>query len=227
MSLPINQIICGDALEVMADWPDGCVDLVLTDPPYPKEFDSVWDSLASSYRVLRNGGFCVTLLGHYQLPRVLDAMRRGGYEFFWIATADNNNQPIMHGFKAKCCFKPCLIFRKGRGLPNRIFYDKFSLRMKTKDWQVSQDLHKWGQSKELFYEPMDSMSSAGDIVLDPFVGSGTVCEVAKMLGRNYIGIDIDEGYCETARMRIKAVETGVPVKEQKKGQMGLFERTKE
>ena len=32
--LPINQIICGDCLEVMKDWPDGCVDLALTDPPY-------------------------------------------------------------------------------------------------------------------------------------------------------------------------------------------------
>ena len=34
MNLPINEIVCGDCLEVMKDWPDGCVDLVLTDPPY-------------------------------------------------------------------------------------------------------------------------------------------------------------------------------------------------
>ena len=32
--LPINQIICGDCLEVMKDWPDKCVDLVITSPPY-------------------------------------------------------------------------------------------------------------------------------------------------------------------------------------------------
>lgn len=32
--LPINQIICGDSREVMRGWPDGCVDLVFTDPPY-------------------------------------------------------------------------------------------------------------------------------------------------------------------------------------------------
>ena len=32
--LPVNEIVCGDCLEVMHDWPDGCVDLVLTDPPY-------------------------------------------------------------------------------------------------------------------------------------------------------------------------------------------------
>ncbi len=34
MSLPVNQIICGDCLEVMKDWPDGCVDLVFGSPPY-------------------------------------------------------------------------------------------------------------------------------------------------------------------------------------------------
>ena len=40
MSLPINQIICSDCLEVMADWPDGCVDLVLTDPPYGLNYNN-------------------------------------------------------------------------------------------------------------------------------------------------------------------------------------------
>jgi len=34
MDLPINQIICGDCLEVMKDWPDNCVDLVVTSPRY-------------------------------------------------------------------------------------------------------------------------------------------------------------------------------------------------
>jgi hypothetical protein len=34
LKIPLNQIICGDALEVMKEWPDGCIDLVLTDPPY-------------------------------------------------------------------------------------------------------------------------------------------------------------------------------------------------
>ena len=34
MKLPIGKIICGDCLEVMKGWPDNCVDLVLTDPPY-------------------------------------------------------------------------------------------------------------------------------------------------------------------------------------------------
>ena len=39
MKLPINEIICGDCLEVMKGWPDNCVDLVLTDPPYGVNMD--------------------------------------------------------------------------------------------------------------------------------------------------------------------------------------------
>ena len=66
-------------------------------------------------------------------------------------------------------------------------------------------------------------TKSNNIVLDPFCGSGTTCVAAKMLGRNYIGIDISPEYCEIARMRLKAIETGVPVKEQKAGQKALFE----
>lgn len=48
MNLPINQIICGDCLEVMKDWPDNCVDTVITDPPYGLEFmGKEWDKIGA------------------------------------------------------------------------------------------------------------------------------------------------------------------------------------
>ena len=62
----------------------------------------------------------------------------------------------------------------------------------------------------------------GGIVLDPYCGSGTTCKAAQNTGRNFIGIDNNEEYCEIARQRLEAVDTGVPVKEQKKGQRALF-----
>ena len=43
----------------------------------------------------------------------------------------------------------------------------------------------------------------GDIILDPFCGSGTTCVAAKKLGRKYIGIDIEQKYVDIARTRIK------------------------
>ena len=51
-----------------------------------------------------------------------------------------------------------------------------------------------------------SWSNPGDIVLDPMCGSGTTCKMAKLNGRNYIGIDIAEEYVEMARRRVEEVE---------------------
>ena len=50
-----------------------------------------------------------------------------------------------------------------------------------------------------------SWSNPGDIVLDPMCGSGTTCKMAKLNGRNYIGIDIAEEYVELARRRVEEV----------------------
>jgi len=49
-------------------------------------------------------------------------------------------------------------------------------------------------------------SRPGDVVLDPFAGSGTTCVAAKMDGRDYIGIDNDPEYCRIAKARIGAVQ---------------------
>ena len=51
-----------------------------------------------------------------------------------------------------------------------------------------------------------SWSNEGDIVLDPFLGSGTTAKMALLNGRNYIGIDISEEYCEIAKKRVSDLQ---------------------
>jgi DNA modification methylase len=51
----------------------------------------------------------------------------------------------------------------------------------------------------------------GEVVLDPFCGSGTTCVVAKQLGRRYIGIDVNREYAELARKNIAATPAEPPV----------------
>jgi len=51
------------------------------------------------------------------------------------------------------------------------------------------------------------LSKEGDIILDPFCGSGQVCLTAKTTNRQYIGIDLNEDYCELAKKRISKVES--------------------
>lgn len=56
--------------------------------------------------------------------------------------------------------------------------------------------------EKLARDHITSWSNPGDIVLDPMCGSGTTCKMAKESGRQYIGFDISEEYCELARKRI-------------------------
>ena len=83
-------------------------------------------------------------------------------------------------------------------------------------------VHPTQKPLAVMYWILERYSNPGDLILDPFCGSGTTCVAAKMLGRRYIGIDISETYCKIARQRLEAVDTGVPVKEQNKGQMAMF-----
>jgi DNA modification methylase len=46
-------------------------------------------------------------------------------------------------------------------------------------------------------------SHVGEVVLDPFVGTGTTCAVAKAMGRRYIGIDLESAYLALARDKIR------------------------
>jgi len=66
--------------------------------------------------------------------------------------------------------------------------------------------HSTQKPEALLYRVIMASSNVGDIVLDPFFGSGTTGAVAKMLGRNWIGIERDKKYIKVAQKRIDAVQ---------------------
>jgi site-specific DNA-methyltransferase (adenine-specific) len=55
---------------------------------------------------------------------------------------------------------------------------------------------------DLATDHISSWSNPGDLVLDPFTGSGTTCKAAKELGRNFLGFEINPEYCKIAERRI-------------------------
>lgn len=57
--------------------------------------------------------------------------------------------------------------------------------------------------EQLAIDQIVSWSNEGDLVYDPFMGSGTTCKMARLLGRNYIGSEISEEYTELARTWIE------------------------
>ena len=65
------------------------------------------------------------------------------------------------------------------------------------------DIHLACFPEELAEVIIKNFSNEGDIVLDPMCGSGTTCKMAKILKRNYIGIEISPEYCEIARQRLR------------------------
>ncbi len=67
-------------------------------------------------------------------------------------------------------------------------------------------LHPTQKPESLLYRILLAASQKGDVVLDPFFGTGTTGAVAKKLKRNYIGIEADAGYVAAAQTRIAAID---------------------
>jgi len=74
-------------------------------------------------------------------------------------------------------------------------------------WSMPENTdHPTQKPEKMLAKIMLASSNEGDVVLDPFLGSGTTSVVAKKLKRHYIGIEIDEFYCCLAERRLDMAE---------------------
>lgn len=79
------------------------------------------------------------------------------------------------------------------------FWDDISIPF----WSMPENTdHPTQKPEKLYAKLVLASSKIGDVILDPFMGSGTACVIAKKLGRNYIGIEINEEYCLWSAKRI-------------------------
>lgn len=75
-------------------------------------------------------------------------------------------------------------------------------------WSMPENTaHPTQKSEKLFTKIILASSNPGDVVFDPFLGSGTSSVVAKKLGRKYIGIEANEQYCIWAEKRLEMAES--------------------
>lgn len=211
MNLPLNEIITGDCLEVMRDWPDGCVDLVLTDPPYgigtgkqPVGRNGLvwgeqeWDKQPVSQQLLdyvrMKGRWQIIWGGNYY------AMPPSRCWLMWDKKQPQEWYSTAHFELAWTNLdKNSHAFRKSQ-------VEAYSRMNKQHPSQKPIDLIEWCIQE----------APVTDIILDPFCGSGTTCVAAKKLGRRYIGIDISSEYCDIARKRLKGVRPNLFEKIRKK-----------
>ena len=200
------RLLLGDSHEVLPAMEAGSVDAVITDPPYPRKFEHVWQALGEpAFRVCKENAFLATLLGHYQLPLVLDTIRAGGWEFYWVGMLSGNKSAIMHGFKVKCCSKPSLVFRKGSARPFRIWRDDWGKYVGDAPWRKAKTAHGWGQPAESMYEPISAFTEEDGLVLDPFLGGGSTAAACIWMHRRFIGVELERESFDVAVSRCKDV----------------------
>jgi len=244
----------------MRNWPDNCVDLVITSPPYNcgKEYESnktnreyqqwltkridelhrilppkgrlIWNVVATitqnniitptgflNYEVLSNKFNFRDIIIWNQLNSECDTA--------WGSWKSASSPYIRHQTEWILIFYK-ESWRKGKGISTIATNEFMSW---TRDiWKMNCASRKYKHPApfpiEFGTRTLKMFSFIDDIILDPFCGSGTTCVAAKMLSRQYIGIDISEKYCEVARQRLRGIKPSLfeePKKRIKRESFGL------
>jgi ParB-like chromosome segregation protein Spo0J len=179
--------------------PDGSVDAIITDPPYPKEFVGLFDDLgALAARVLKPGGSLICLVGQSYLPQYIELLSRH-LDYHWtIGVHMPGGQAVQLWAKEVNTFwKPALWFTKG---PRDGQWQSDFIRTDVNN--NDKEHHHWGQSEQLTKGLVDRASLPGETVLDPFLGGGTTGVVCQRTNRKFIGIEVDEATAKAAITRI-------------------------
>ena len=188
------EIRQGDFREVLANIEDGSVKAILTDPPYGKEYLPLWDDLGRfAARALRPDGLLISYSGQMYLPQVLASLSQH-LDWWWlcgVAHAGSGNptplgQPVR---KVINLFKPLLIFvpQGGTGV-DVVFRDLIQGAGKDKS------MHNWQQPQEEAKQILSVFCSPGDLIVDPFAGSGGFGKAAQELKMRFIGAEIMNVY---------------------------------
>lgn len=250
-SLPLNQIIHGDCIEILATLPENSVDLIFADPPYNLQLrkelyrpnltkvaavDDGWDKftdfksydtftqkwLSATQRVLKDTGTIWVIGTYHNIYRVGSIMQDLG---FWILNdilwLKNNPMPNFRGVRFTNAHETIIWAQQKKGA--RYTFNYKSMKALNDDLQMRSDwalplvtgrnrirangakAHSTQKPEALLYRVIMAASNPGDVVLDPFFGSGTTGAVARKLGRKWIGIERDKKYITVARKRIDAV----------------------
>lgn len=179
----------------------GSVDLIYTDPPYLKEYLPLYGALArEAKRVLKPGGFVFAMCGGMYLNQIFRMFDDAGLDYFWeFHHFQNNDAPFIWPRRVVAKTKSVIAYSNGPGLPRvsgvQSRFDATGGAMKL--------YHHWGQDVGSARYYIDYFSRPGDLVVDPFVGGGSYAVACKLLGRRFIGFDVDEAALRSAAAHLE------------------------
>lgn len=186
------------------------------------EFTNAW--LAQARRVLKDNGTIWVIGSYHNIFRVGASIQDQG---FWILNdviwRKNNPMPNFRGTRL-CNAHETLIWASKHEKSKYTFnYD--ALKTMNDDLQMRSDwllpicngnerlknddgdkVHTTQKPESLLYRILMTASKPGDVILDPFFGTGTTGAVAKKMGRHFIGIEREDAYIKAATKRINAID---------------------
>lgn len=219
-----NKLFCGDCKDVLEDFPEDSVDLIITSPPYANQRKKTYGGVSPSkysdwflprakefFRVLDTTGTFILNIKErvksgerltYVLELILNLKKQGWLwteEFIWAKTT---SMPGWWPNRFRDGWERLLQFNKTKKFS--MYQD--AVMVTPNVLRLSPETQNKGHSA-VFPVALPSwfikvFTQPGDLVLDPFVGSGTTAVAAKNLGRFYIGIDQKKEYIDLAKKRI-------------------------
>jgi modification methylase len=184
-------------------------------------FTRAW--LSACRRVLKRSGTLWVIGSYHNIYRVGALLQGLGYwilnDLVWIK---NNPMPNFRGVRFTNAHESLLWAQKEAGAPYTFNHHAMKalndgLQMRS-DWYLpicsgrerlkvdGQKAHSTQKPEALLYRVIQASSQPGDVVLDPFFGTGTTGAAARRLHRRWIGIEREPSYVALARQRIAAVE---------------------
>ena len=223
-----------DFVEFLGGLEPGAVDLALTDPPYAiskktgfkavkngverfavdMEFGK-WDAreinlgaLAGGlYACLRPGGTAIIWYDLWKLSHLSEAMAAAGFRMLRVLIWQKTN-PVPLNMRATYLSNSREIAVVGIKGSKPTFYGSYDNGMY--NYPIPRHngkrIHPTQKPTDLFVELVKKHSNRGDLVIDPFLGSGTTAVAAAMTGRAFKGCDINGNYVRSAKARARRVQ---------------------
>ena len=221
--LELNKVYNMDFLN--NDLEDESIDLIITDPPYKTITGGDSDGINSKrpkgmldgnrklfkyqkleikswmselYRVLKNGSHCYIFTNALNMKEMLNESEKAGFKLHNILVWEKNNCTPSQYYMKNCEY--ILFLRKGKAkYINEIGNSKTVHKFNN---IIGKKLHPCEKPIDILKMYINNSSNKNDVVLDPFMGSGSTLVACKELNRNYIGYEIDKQYFDIAQKRI-------------------------